>query len=219
MQHPVGGATQEGAIAGRPRDRGARRYTRATMRRRILSPVRPLLLLLLGLAPLVGCSDEASAARSAYSPDLASAPRVKAKVVRAGDGDTIDVRIGSRKERVRLLGIDTGELGADDPAVRAWAKAAKAFTERELVGEEVELVSDPTADDRDRYDRLLRYVLVGAEKRNHNESLVREGYACVYRKFDFALKADFLALEKQASARRPTPDPCKGRPRSGGRSR
>lgn len=188
------------------------------MRRRLLPFLLTALPAFLGSVFLVGCSEEASASRAGYSPDLASAPRVKARVVRAGDGDTIDVRIGSRKERVRLLGVNTGELGADDRAVRDWAKAAKSFTERELVGEEVELLSDPAADDRDRYDRLLRYVLVGVERRNYNESLVREGYACVYRRFDFALKSEFLALEKEATAKRPHPDPCRGRPRPEGRT-
>ena len=168
------------------------------------------------LGSALACSREADAAGSGFSPDLASAPRVKARVVRAGDGDTIDVRIGSRKARVRLLGVDTGELGADDPVVRAWAKAAKSFTELALVGEEVELLSDPGSDDRDRYGRLLRYVLVGDGTRSHNESLVREGYACVYRKFDFALKPAFLEAERQARGRRPDPDPCAGRRRGGG---
>ena len=140
---------------------------------------------------------------------------VKAKVVRAGDGDTIDVLIGSRRERVRLLGVDTPELGDADPAIRLLAKEARAFTERELVGEEVELVADARGDDRDKYGRLLRYVVV--EGRNHNESLVREGYACVYRSFSYTLKPAFLELEKRAREAHPDRDPCADRRRGGGR--
>lgn len=166
------------------------------------------------VALLLAVSCGSSPGESASSASHPGGDTVRARVVRAGDGDTIDVLIGSRRERVRLVGVDTPELGDTDPKTRALAKEAHAFTERALVGVEVELVADPRGDDRDKYGRLLRYVLVGG--RNHNEALVREGYACVYRAFDYGLKGKFLELEKGAQRAHPDRDPCADRKRKPG---
>lgn len=67
------------------------------------------------------------------------------------DGDTLDVLMGDRAERIRVVGIDTpeeGECGFDE-ATEAMADS--------VLGERVILLSG-AQDDRDRYDRLLRYV-------------------------------------------------------------
>jgi micrococcal nuclease len=88
------------------------------------------------------------------------------------DGDTVRVRLGGRVEPVRVIGIDTPEPyreGAPEPCSR---EASAAM--RELVGgREVRLVAD--AEDRDRYDRLLRYVEVAG--RDAGAELLRRGLA------------------------------------------
>ena len=71
------------------------------------------------------------------------------------DGDTLVVSQGGTKERVRLLGIDTPEV--DDCGCAEATAAMAALVE----GAEVTLVV-VSSDDRDQYDRLLRYVEVGA---------------------------------------------------------
>lgn len=71
-------------------------------------------------------------------------------VTRVVDGDTIELGNG---ETVRVVGIDTPERGECGYA------EATANMERLVLGQRVRLtVSD---EDRDRYDRLLRYVNVG----------------------------------------------------------
>jgi endonuclease YncB( thermonuclease family) len=76
-----------------------------------------------------------------------------ARVTHVVDGDTIDVRLASgRLERVRVLGIDTPELGT------CWASQAAAATTRLAQGRQVTLVGDATQATRDRYGRLLAYV-------------------------------------------------------------
>ena len=68
------------------------------------------------------------------------------------DGDTVDLDNG---ERVRLVGIDApekGTCGADE--------ATTALSEM-VLGQEVTL--EPSDEDRDRYGRLLRYVVVNGE--------------------------------------------------------
>ena len=90
------------------------------------------------------------------------------------DGDTVDVRLaGGRRERVRLIGIDTPERG------ECYAGQATAAARRVAYGRRVVLRGDATQDTRDRYGRLLAYVWVdGREDVGHR--LVREGYAAVY---------------------------------------
>ena len=67
------------------------------------------------------------------------------------DGDTVDTSVG----RVRLIGIDTPEL-ADQCSV---ANDAKRFAEALApAGTEVQLVNPASVDEKDSYDRDLRYV-------------------------------------------------------------
>lgn len=97
---------------------------------------------LVGVTPLVagGCSS-----LGAGSGAGATASGVVTDVI---DGDTIDVAdVG----RVRLIGIDTPEVGecGYEPATERLVDL--------VLGEQVDLVPGGT-DDVDRYDRLLRYV-------------------------------------------------------------
>jgi micrococcal nuclease len=79
------------------------------------------------------------------------------------DGDTIDVEIGGRTERIRLIGIDTPETKQPDSPIECHGPEASAFTASLLpVGTEVLVERDIVG--RDDYGRLLGYVhLVGAD--------------------------------------------------------
>jgi micrococcal nuclease len=102
-----------------------------------------------------------------------------ASVERVVDGDTIIVRIGGRRERVRLLGIDTPESVKPDTPVQCFALAASARTKALLPpGTAVRLVRD--VDLRDQYGRLLAYVYRARDGLFVNLALVREGYAVTY---------------------------------------
>ena len=73
------------------------------------------------------------------------------------DGDTVDIDIGGREERVRLIGIDTPELHTDAGGAECMAREALEFTAAELpAGTEVRLERDVVG--RDDYGRLLAYV-------------------------------------------------------------
>ena len=85
-------------------------------------------------------------------------------VVEVIDGDTVDLGNG---ERVRLVGIDTPERGEC-----GYEKAADALGAL-VLGRQVELVASD--EDRDQYDRLLRYVDVNGVDAGH--SLLRRGLA------------------------------------------
>lgn len=69
------------------------------------------------------------------------------------DGDTIDLSNG---ETVRIVGIDTPERST------CGYDKATASMERMVLGERVRLIKPrPSTDNRDRYDRMLRYVMRG----------------------------------------------------------
>jgi endonuclease YncB( thermonuclease family) len=113
---------------------------------------------------------------AALSATAAHAGNFKAKgtVSNIVDGDTIDVTLTSgKRERVRIIGIDTPERGA------CWASQATAATRRLAQGKHVTLLGDPTQATRDRYERLLAYVwLPGGTDLGFQ--LVKGGYAKIY---------------------------------------
>ena len=96
-----------------------------------------------------------------------------ARVVNVIDGDTIDVDWAGRRERVRLLGVDTPETVDPDRPVGCYGPEAAAFTSRRLQGRTVRLRFDRQP--RDRYGRLLAYVEV--DGRRFNDELLAGGYA------------------------------------------
>jgi len=91
------------------------------------------------------------------------------------DGDTLTLTSG---KRVRLLQIDTPELGSGESYSRA---ARTALLQRVPIGSRVRLESDPRLDKVDRYGRLLR--LPGT----HARSFVGEEGARDYQKVASAL--------------------------------
>lgn len=114
-----------------------------------------------------------------------------ATVVRVIDGDTIDVLLDGRSERIRYVGVNTPER--DEPCYSDATQANRDLVE----GKTVTLVTDTS--DTDRFDRYLRYIY--ADGVFVNESLVREGYAeAVLYQPDDAFYDDFLALEKSAAS-------------------
>lgn len=92
----------------------------------------------------------------------------KADVIRVVDGDTIVVRLeNGTEERVRFIGVNTPESTTRH---EPYGKEASAFTESQLDGKAVYLEKDVS--DRDRYDRLLRYVWLDPPT-EENESEIR----------------------------------------------
>ena len=105
-----------------------------------------------------------------------SAPPGTATVVRVVDGDTVDVRVGRAAETARLLGIDTPETVDPSEPVGCFGPEASARTKELLpAGTPVRLARDVEA--RDRYGRLLVYVVRERDDLFVNRSLLADGYA------------------------------------------
>jgi micrococcal nuclease len=92
------------------------------------------------------------------------------KVIRVIDGDTIEIEGG---ERVRYIGIDAPETVEPQKPVQCFGPEAAAKNKELVEGKTVRLEKDTT--DRDKYDRLLRYVYVGENL--INTELVQLGFA------------------------------------------
>jgi micrococcal nuclease len=107
----------------------------------------------------------------------AAAPAAGIAVVeQVVDGDTIDVVIRGRHERVRLLGIDTPEVHVDDGVPECFGPEAAGYTTSLLpAGTEVRLERDVVG--RDHYGRLLAHVYRLADDLHVNDELLRRGYA------------------------------------------
>jgi micrococcal nuclease len=123
-----------------------------------------------------------------------------AYVIRAVDGDTLDVRLDDGGEaRVRLLGVNTPETVDPRKPVECFGNEASAFTKHALNGKRVLLEADPSADERDKYGRLLRNVIL-EDGTDFNAELVARGYAQAYTFFplDPLRKREIIRLQNEA---------------------
>ena len=98
---------------------------------------------------------------------------VRAYVVRAVDGDTVEARIDGRVEDVRYIGVDTPETVDPGEPVQCFGGRASDFNRRLVAGRRVRLVFG--VERRDVYGRPLAYVYIG--HRFVNAALVRRGLA------------------------------------------
>jgi micrococcal nuclease len=100
---------------------------------------------------------------------------ISAQVVRVIDGDTLEVTINGKTDKIRLIGVDTPETVHPNQKVEPYGKEASEFTKSQLNGKTVSLEFD--AEKQDKYGRLLAYVWM--EDKLFNETLLKEGYAQV----------------------------------------
>jgi micrococcal nuclease len=114
-----------------------------------------------------------------------------ARVVSVHDGDTLTAVVGGAREKVRLIGINTPEIG------ECYADEATRRLEELVDGRDVLLSTD--VNDRDQYGRLLRYVWT--DDGFVNGILVEEGLALARRYGSDTAFADQLdAAQARAEA-------------------
>ncbi|MBM74325.1 MAG: hypothetical protein CMK59_02895 [Proteobacteria bacterium] len=91
------------------------------------------------------------------------------------DGDTFNAQGSVREERVRVIGVNTPELGYDGDQDECYAQEAKSKLEDLIAHRKVWLTFDQTC--VDFYDRTLAYVHVGlAEQDFVQRTLLRQGF-------------------------------------------
>lgn len=122
---------------------------------------------------------------------------LESQVIRVVDGDTIIVALNQKPETIRFIGINTPETVAPNRPVQCYGPEASARTKELLTNKIVRLERDLSQDDRDQYERLLRYVFL--EEENINRLLVQEGYAKEYTyKIPYQYQKEFRAEQKAA---------------------
>jgi micrococcal nuclease len=113
------------------------------------------------------------------SPPAPTTPSLlgpNATMLRVVDGDTIDVTIAGRRERVRLIGIDTPETKKPNTPVQCYGPEATSFTKSLLAeGAPLHLERDVVA--RDDFGRMLAYVYLAGDGSFVNMEIIRKGFA------------------------------------------
>ena len=119
--------------------------------------------LLIGLA---SCSNSSPPPNG--QPDLG-------KIADVIDGDTVDIDINGRTERVRLIGVNTPETKHPTKPIECFGPEASAYLTQLLPkGTAVRIERDVEA--RDRYGRMLLYLYLGSNDLFINLDLVARGY-------------------------------------------
>ncbi|MCK5040620.1 MAG: thermonuclease family protein [Candidatus Aenigmarchaeota archaeon] len=105
----------------------------------------------------------------------------RAKVIRIIDGDTIEVQIGTIIEKIRIIGLDTPETKHPTKGVQCFGKEATEKMTELTKGKTITLEKDHSGDNRGKYGRLLRYVII--EGKDIGLQMVKEGYGISYVKY------------------------------------
>jgi micrococcal nuclease len=134
-------------------------------------------------------------------------------VVKVVDGDTIVVSIDGKEETLRLIGIDTPETVDPRETVQCFGLEASNKAKELLTGKKVSLEDDSTQGDRDKYDRLLRYVFL-EDGNNFNLYMIKEGYAYEYTySTSYKYQKEFKDAQSYAQTNNKglwSPDTCNG---------
>ena len=105
------------------------------------------------------------------------------------DGDTIDVTIDLgfdlyKKERVRVVGVDTPEKRTRDLEEKALGLDATYWLKKKLEdtisGEDELTIRTELVGGMGKYGRLLGWLYIGEDTVSLNEQMITEGYAWEY---------------------------------------
>lgn len=119
------------------------------------------------------------------------------QVLKFDDGDTIQVDMEGKKETIRFIGVDTPETHDPRKPIQCFGKAAAEFTKNTIGQNRVRLEADPTNSNRDRYQRLLRYVYL-PDGTLVNLKIITEGYGFATVGFPFTKMEEFKTAERLA---------------------
>ncbi len=119
------------------------------------------------------------------------------KVTKFDDGDTIAVDMDGHTETIRFIGVDTPETHDPRKAVQCYGTAAAAFTKNLIGNNPVRLEADALNTNRDRYNRLLRYIYL-PDGRLVNAEIIKQGYGFAYLGFPFAKSDEFKNYQTNA---------------------
>ncbi len=133
---------------------------------------------------LISCT-ASNEIKSEFSEDTVSFYQV----LRIVDGDTVVVKYKDEPEYVRIIGIDA-------PEKEECFSSESAERLSELIGRKTVILEPKSDEDRDKYDRLLRYIL--SDGKDIGAELIKEGYARNYSRFPHLKLKEYEAFEQKA---------------------
>lgn len=118
------------------------------------------------------------------------------QVVKVVDGDTIQVSSG---KVIRIIGIDTPETVDPRKTVQCFGIEASNKAKEILLNKTVQLESDATQGNKDKYNRYLRYVWMDNKTTDYGASMIQNGYAFEYTYYlPYKYQEKYKALQKEA---------------------
>lgn len=130
--------------------------------------------------------------------DQGSMASQSATLIRVVDGDTIEVSVNGQREKVRLMGIDAPESVDPRHRVECYGKESSAHLSFLLKTSFLYLNRDSTSANRDKYNRLLRYIYT-PEGELVNKTMIADGYAFEYTyDIPYDSREEFIAAEDDA---------------------
>ena len=109
------------------------------------------------------------------------------KVIRIIDGDTFETVSG---EKVRMIGINAPEISD------IFGVEAKEHLKNLIENEYITLIGDQLSNDKDMYQRLLRYVYLNGV--DINKKMIDDGFAFAYLKYKFSKSAEYKLAQLQS---------------------
>lgn len=123
---------------------------------------------------------------------------IDSTVVKVIDGDTINVQANGQAYTIRLIGIDSPETVDPRKTVQCFGKEASDFAKKNLLNQKVRLESDTSQGDKDKYNRLLRYVFL-SDGTLFNKIMLEQGYAQEYTyNTPYKYRDEFIAAQLYA---------------------
>ncbi len=124
-------------------------------------------------------------------------------IINVADGDTIFIdwpdNIARRgRTRIRLIGVDTPELGKGQSKDMPYSQEAYKFVYDAIMTKQVTLKLEPNRESRDKYNRLLAYVYIDDGKTMLNEILLEKGMGWPDKRHEHLYQDRFEKLYKLA---------------------
>ncbi len=157
----------------------------------------------IGLTGLVGATSAQAVTTGQpqlVQPQLAAAtkvaPKQRVKVTGIVDGDTIKVRVGTKTETVRIIGLNTPERG------QCYYQQASSKMQSLAQSRYVRIERDYSQTNRDKYGRLLRHVHL-TDGRVAAKVMIEQGFG---REYTYAkayrYRNGFIKAQKSAQSKR-----------------
>ena len=112
------------------------------------------------------------------------------------DGDTINVNVNGKTQRVRLIGIDTPETKHPNKKIECYGMEANRYVNT-LLPKNTKVIIHLDKETKDKYGRMLAYVYIKHNNLFVNLDLIQKGFAKTMKFYPNVLHA--YEFDKAAS--------------------